>query len=133
PRAGRGCAGMLEAARRLAGRPKLVFLASDFRWPESLIARVFAALAPHDTVPILLADPAEAEALPAFGLVELDDLEGGGRRVVLLRPSLRRAWIARERGRIAALERAATPFARRVFRLAGRFDAQALTRHLMTT
>ncbi|KQS72214.1 MxaS protein [Methylobacterium sp. Leaf361] len=133
PRAGRGCAGMLEAARRLAGRPKLVFLASDFRWPEALIARVFAALAPHDTVPVLLADPAEAEALPPFGLVELDDLEGGGRRVVLLRPSLRRAWIARERDRIAALERAAAPCARRVFRLAGRFDAQALTRHLMTT
>jgi len=53
--------------------------------------------------------------------------------VVLLRPSLRRAWIARERDRIAALERAAAPFARRVFRLAGRFDAQALTRHLLTT
>ena len=40
---------------------------------------------------------------------------------------------ARDDDRIAALERAAAPFARRVFQLAGRFDAQALTRHLMTT
>ncbi|MDP4002101.1 DUF58 domain-containing protein [Methylobacterium sp. NEAU K] len=130
---GRSAGGMLDAARQIAGRPKLVFVASDFRWPDALIGRVFAALAPHDTIPILLADPAEAEDLPAFGLVELDDLEGAGRRVVFLRPSLRRSWIARERARVEALERAAAPFARRPFRLADRFDAPALTRHLMTT
>ena len=131
--AGRGAGGMLEAARLLAGRPKLVFLVSDFRWPEDLIGRVFAALAPHDTVPVLLADDAEGEGLPAFGLAEIHDLEGAGRRLVLLRPALRRAWIARERERVAALARAARPYARPPFRLAERFDAGALTRHLIAT
>lgn len=131
--AGRSAAGMLEAARLLAGRPKLVFVVSDFRWPEELIGRVFSALAPHDTLPVLLADDAEAEGLPAFGLAEIEDLEGAGRRLVFLRPSLRRAWIARERARVEALERTAAPFARRPFRLAGGFDAQALTRHMFAT
>ena len=130
---GRGAEGFLEAARRLAGRPKLIFLVSDFRWPESLIEAVFSALALHDVTPVLLADPAEDEDLPAWGLVELDDLEGGGRRLVFLRPSLRRRWIAREAERVEGLRRICAPFARPPFRLADRFDAEALSRHLMTT
>ncbi|WP_442919198.1 DUF58 domain-containing protein, partial [Methylobacterium sp. Leaf118] len=125
--------GLREAARRLAGRPKLVFLVSDFRWPEALIAQVFAALALHDVTPVLLADAAEDEGLPAFGLVELDDLEGAGRRLVFLRPSLRRRWQAREAARIEALRSLCAPYARPPFRLADRFDADALTRHLLTT
>ncbi|HEV2543234.1 MAG TPA: MxaS protein [Methylobacterium sp.] len=130
---GRGAEGLLEAARRLAGRPKLIFLVSDFRWPEALIEAVFSALALHDVTPVLLADSAEAEDLPAWGLVELDDLEGAGRRLVFLRPSLRRRWIAREAARVERLRRICTPFARPPFRLADRFDAEALSRHLMTT
>ncbi|MEE7457348.1 MxaS protein [Methylorubrum populi] len=130
---GRGAEGLLEAARRLAGRPKLVFLVSDFRWPQALIEAVFAALALHDVTPVLLADAAEDEGLPAWGLAELDDLEGAGRRLVFLRPSLRRRWIAREAERVEALRRICAPFARPPFRLADRFDAEALSRHLMTT
>ncbi|CAO4143044.1 DUF58 domain-containing protein [Methylorubrum aminovorans] len=130
---GRGAGGLLEAARRLAGRPKLIFLVSDFRWPEALIEGVFSALALHDVTPVLLADSAEAEDLPAWGLVELDDLEGAGRRLVFLRPALRRRWIAREAERVERLRRICAPFARPPFRLADRFDAEALSRHLMTT
>ncbi|MDP4021373.1 DUF58 domain-containing protein [Methylobacterium sp. NEAU 140] len=134
PRAARSAEGMLDAARRLAGRPKLVFLVSDFRWPEPLVARVFAALALHDTVPVLLADSAEDAGLPDWGLAELDDLEGGGRRVVFLRPALRRRWIAREHARRDALRRAAgAAGARAPFHLVDRFDADALSRHLLAT
>ncbi|MER2248817.1 MxaS protein [Methylorubrum podarium] len=130
---GRGAEGFVEATRRLAGRPKLIFLVSDFRWPEPLIEAVFSALALHDVTPVLLADSAEDEGLPSWGLVELDDLEGAGRRLVFLRPSLRRRWIAREAERAERLRRICTPFARPPFRLADRFDAEALSRHLMTT
>ncbi|MGX5776404.1 DUF58 domain-containing protein [Methylorubrum zatmanii] len=133
PCEGRGAEGLLEAARRLAGRPKLIFLVSDFRWPQDLIERVLSALALHDVTPVLLADSAEDEGLPAWGLVELDDLEGAGRRLVFLRPSLRRRWIAREAERVERLRRICAPFARPPFRLADRFDAEALSRHLMTT
>ncbi len=125
--------GLLEAAGRLAGRPKLVFLVSDFRWPEALISEVFARLALHDTVPILLADAAEDTALPSFGLMEFDDLEGGGRRVVFMRPSLHRRWQARERERLDSLRRLASAYGRPPFRLSHTFDAEALTRHLIAT
>ncbi|MFD0935374.1 MxaS protein, partial [Methylobacterium trifolii] len=133
PCSGAGAEGLIEAARLLMGRPKLVFLVSDFRWPRALIERTFAALALHDVVPILLCDSVEDLGLPAWGLVELDDLEGAGRRLVFLRPSLRRRWIAREQARIEDLRRIATAFARPPFRLADRFDPEALSRHLMAT
>lgn len=130
---GTGADGALAAARHLAGRPKIVFLVSDFRWPEGLTARVFDALALHDIVSVILADVAEDEALPAWGLLELDDLEGAGRRVVFMRPHLRRRWLEAERSRLDALRRLATAYGRPPFRLAGRFDAEALSRHLLLT
>lgn len=125
--------GMIEGAHRLLGRPKMVFVVSDFRWPEDLVRRVFGALALHDTVPVLLADRAEDEGLPDWGLAELEDLEGAGRRLVFLRPSLRRRWIAREQERREALATAAAASgARQPFVLVDRFDALALSRHLLT-
>lgn len=130
---GPSASAMVEAAGRLAGRPKLVFVVSDFRWPEALIESVFARLALHDSVPVLLADQAEDDALPAWGLTELDDLEGGGRRIVFMRPSLRRRWQAAEQSRLDTIRRIASSHGRPPFRLAGRFDAEALTRHLMAT
>lgn len=124
--------GLMEAARLLFGRPRLVFLVSDFRWPPDLTRRVFESLALHDVVPVILADSAEDEGLPEWGLAELDDLEGAGRRLVFLRPSLRRRWIARERERREALTAAAAAAgARRPFAMVDRFDAQALSRHLL--
>ena len=124
--------GLIEATRLLFGRPRIVFLVSDFRWPPDLIRRVLDGLALHDVVPVLLADSAEDEGLPEWGLAELEDLEGAGRRLVFLRPSLRRHWIARERERREALTAAATASgARRPFAMIDRFDAQALSRHLL--
>lgn len=130
---GRSARGLLAATRQLAGRPKLVFLVSDFRWPEELIEEVLSGLALHDLVPILLADAAEDVAIPEWGLMELDDLEGAGRRVVFMRPSLRRRWHARERERLERFGRIAARNGRAPFRLSGRFDAEALSRHLMAT
>lgn len=130
---GRSADGLPEAARRLAGRPKIVFVVSDFRWPEALIERLFEGLAFHDVVPVLLTDSAEDENLPEWGLLELDDLEGAGRRVVFMRPALRRRWRAREQARLAALARIGGAYGRPPFRLADRFDAAALSRHLLAT
>ncbi len=70
--------GMVAGAHSLLGRPKMVFVVSDFRWPADLIRRVFSALALHDTVPVLLADSAEDEGLPPWGLAELEDPKGPG-------------------------------------------------------
>lgn len=125
--------GLREAGRRLVGRPKIVFVISDFRWPEALVGQVFSGLARHDIVPVVLADPSEDEGLPTWGLMELDDLEGAGRRTVFMRPALRRRWLAHEQARTDTLRRIATTYGRPPFRLSGRFEAEALTRHLIGT
>lgn len=130
---GSSAVGLIEAARRLVGRPKLVFVVSDFRWPEALVEDVLGSLALHDVVPVLLADAAEDEALPTFGLVEFDDLEGAGRRIAFMRPGLHRRWRERETARLETLRHIALRYGRPPFRLAGRFDAEALSRHLLTT
>jgi hypothetical protein len=53
---------------------------------------------------------------------------------VFLRPALKRRWIAREQARREGLRRlAAAASARAPFHLVDRFDAQALTRHLLAT
>jgi hypothetical protein len=97
------------------------------------VTEVFASLARHDIVSVVLADPSEDEGLPAWGLMELDDLEGAGRRTVFMRPALRRRWLAHEQARSDTLRRIATTYGRPPFRLVERFEAEALTRHLIGT
>jgi len=70
----------LTRLRQLAPRRAVTFLISDFlahgyAAPLRLVARR------HDLVPVVLSDPME-EALPALGLVELEDPETGERVLV---------------------------------------------------
>jgi uncharacterized protein (DUF58 family) len=128
---GASAQGLTEAAGSIAGRRKLVLLISDFRWPARFAAHLFGLLAQHDLAPILLVDSAEERDLPHFGLVELDDLESGARRLVLMRPALRRRWLAREAERRDALRRLALAHGRPPFVIRDAFDADALSRHLL--
>lgn len=127
---GASARGLLEAAARLPRRRGFVFLVSDFRLPLGAIEAVLVALSGHDIVPVDVSDPVEAEALPAWGLVELADLETGRHRLVVMRPRFRDAWITAATARRAAVDRLCRRFGRAPFRLAGRFDAEALQRHL---
>lgn len=122
--------GLIEAASLVAGRRKLILLISDFRWPDELLTQLFGALAQHDLAPILVADSAEDHDLPRWGLIELDDLETGRRRTVLMRPKLRRQWIEREAKRRDALRRFALRHGRPPYVVSDSFDADGLSRHL---
>lgn len=126
-----GADGLIEAASLIAGRRKLVLLISDFRWPDELFTRLFGALSQHDLAPILVSDSAEDRDLPHWGLLELDDLETGRRRTVLMRPQLRRQWIERETRRRDAIRRFAIRHGRPPYVLSDRFDADKLSRHLL--
>lgn len=130
---GASAAGLAQAAAGLSGRRKLVVAISDFRVPASVLAGLFEALQGHDVVPVAIEDGALDAGLPAFGLIELEDLEGGGRRRVLMRPSLRARWLAREAERREALRRLALRHGRPPYRLAGRFDGDDFSRHLLGT
>ena len=92
---GRGAEGFLAAAESLARR-RLVFLISDFRWPQVLIRRAFQMFSSQDAIPLVIIDSAE-EAPPAWGLLELVDSESGKRTLWAMRPSLRERWMEQER------------------------------------
>ena len=67
----------LEFLGRVARRRAVAFLISDFLAPVAEYERVLRVAARrHDLVPVTVTDPLE-EALPAVGLIELEDPETG--------------------------------------------------------
>lgn len=70
----------LELIARIQKRRSIVFVVSDFLDHGYETALAVAARR-HDLIPLVLIDPAERE-LPNVGLVEVEDLETGVRRLV---------------------------------------------------
>lgn len=128
---GRSAQGLFEALAELPSSRALLFLISDFHWPEQQLREMLRRVTHHDLVPIVLWDPAETEQLPRHGFARLRDSETGERRFVWLRPALAqelRAARARQRAGIEATCRAA---GRRPFFVTDAFDPHQLTRHFM--
>ena len=128
---GRSVAGLREAAAMIAGRRKLVFVISDFYMPSEDIAATFGALAQHDIAPIHLSDSLEIEKLPRWGIFSLTDLEVGRRRLVVMRPRLREAWLRRSGRRRADLKTLAARYGRAPFEIGDRIDWQRFAGYLM--
>jgi len=84
-------------------------------------------------VPILVLDSAEATALPSWGLVDVEDLETAGNRVVFMRPALRRRWLAQTEEWRRSLDRLFLRSGRPAFELIDQFDADKLSQHLLET
>lgn len=124
--------GLLAAVDRLPARRSLVFLISDFLMPIAQINDALDALWRHDVVPVVVSDRGEEHDLPAWGLVELQDLETGRRRLAVMRPALREAWRRIGRARRAALDRLFERRGRAAFHLVDRLDADALTEYLVS-
>lgn len=123
---GRGALGLVEAARQLGGRRKLVFLVSDFHMPLAHVEAILEALSRHDVAPVMLRDSAEDVDLPRWGLAALTDMETGRRRLAVMRPALHERWQRHAREREAALERLCSRYARPLTRLTNRLDTRAL-------
>lgn len=123
-----GAQGLARLEHWLPGRRALVFLLSDFHWPEHQARRILAGLARHDVVPVALWE--RDESLPqASGLSRLRDLESGGERLLWLRPALRRRLaetFGQRRRHLTALLRQRS---REPLWLGGGFDADAVTRY----
>ncbi|MBK8230191.1 MAG: DUF58 domain-containing protein [Candidatus Eisenbacteria bacterium] len=94
---GTSLAAALEMAVRVLKRRSLLFILSDFHDTGYETALSIAARR-HEVVPMVLVDPLERR-LPDVGLIELEDLESGRRRLVdTSDPEVRRAHeIARRR------------------------------------
>ena len=130
--------GVVEAlrrcVRRLAGRPGLVFLVSDFHWPLDGLAAVLDELAPACVLPMIAWDPAEAEPPAEGALLSVRESESGAPRSVWTGAAVREGWRAAVLARRAELRtlfvaRGLAPF--ELCGPTGAFDAEALTRHFL--
>jgi uncharacterized protein (DUF58 family) len=128
---GQDASGLADAAARLAGRPGLIFLASDFHWPLERLEPVLDALAHAYVVPMVVWDVAEVEPPAHSGLLSVWDVESQSRRTLWMRPKLRARWheaVARRRAALSDV------FARRNIRpfyMTGRFDSEAMSRYFL--
>lgn len=126
----RGAAGLIDAASRIGRRRNLVLVVSDFLLPEDQLEALFETLAHHDVVPIRIADSRESAKLPAWGLVELADLETGRRRLVAMRPALRAEWQRRFEARRSLFRTLAASYGREPFEITDYIPWDRLGAHL---
>lgn len=123
--------GLGKATKRLGANRKLIFLVSDFHLPMHEVEALLATLGGHDIIPIIVRCSNEVLDLPAWGLVELRDLESGQLRLTLMRPRLREALLMRARDREQRLEQLCQRYGRKPFRITDRLDADRLSEHLL--
>jgi uncharacterized protein (DUF58 family) len=68
----------------LPSKPALVFLISDFHWPETQLQSLLTILSAHLVVPIVLWQSKEFLDFPLWRFVELTDLETGASSLVFI-------------------------------------------------
>ena len=129
--AGDGVDGLLRVAPQLPQRRSLVFVVSDFRWPEGKLEKLLRTLAHHDVVPVLLQDPAEMTALPRRGFAALRDMETGRMRFVWMRPALRRKIQSARADHVRSIERASRRFGYRPLIVNGQFDPGRMNQYFL--
>ncbi len=86
--AGRTASGLPQTIMSLGPQRALVFLLSDFYWPDALLQQTLTAAQQHDVVPVVLRDRTATTGLPAFGWARLRDMETGEVRSWMLRRRL---------------------------------------------
>ena len=124
-----GASGVEGATQRLAGRPGLIFLVSDFHWPLQQLDRALDSLSRAFVVPVVVWDDAEVQPPRHNGLMSLRDAESGAQRTLWMRPTLRARWGERVAARRAQLDSLFARHALRPFYMQGEFDAERMSRY----
>ncbi len=128
---GDSAAGLIDAAARLSRRRALVFVLSDFHLPLPQLDLLLDTLAKHWVVPVILWDCAELEPAEGWGLKTLRDLETGRRRLMLMRPALRKTIRADWVNRRDALQACCLRHGVRPLTLTAGFDADRVTEYFL--
>lgn len=123
--------GLQEALTLLPNRKALVFLVSDFYWPEQQLADTLQLCARHAVIPVVLRDSAEHTQPPGFGLAAVADSETGRRRLLFLRPSLNQRLIAAQASFDATLHKRFSTHGMRPLRITDQFEADRVTAYFM--
>jgi uncharacterized protein (DUF58 family) len=78
-----------EILRTLPSRPSLIFLLSDFHWPDWQLQAMLTALSAHTVVPVITWQSREYDDYPLWRFVEMTDLETGKSTLVFVTPAQR--------------------------------------------
>lgn len=128
---GDSAAGLLDLVPMLPQRRSLVFVVSDFRWPEGQYQQLLKALNHHDVIPMVLQDPAETEALPQRGIASVQDMETGQMQFVWMRPSLKAKLMRQQQNQWDALSAISHRYGVQPFAVNGAFSAARFNEHFM--
>jgi len=128
---GQSAAGLLALVPRLPQRRCLVFVVSDFRWPQGQYQQLMQGLNHHDVVPMVLQDPAETTALPPRGIVSVQDMETGQTQFVWMRAALKAKLLQQQQAQMAALRAVSHRVGIQPFFIKGAFNPAALNHYFM--
>ncbi len=88
----RSAEGLSEVSAALPRRGALIFLLSDFYWPDALVREILSSLRRHYVVPVVVISTNDEQPPAKWGLCLLRDRESGTRKLVVLRPALAEQW-----------------------------------------
>lgn len=123
--------GLIHATSRLPRKRSLVFLVSDFRWPESEIKTMFKKLNHHDVIPVVLEDPFEVVQAPKKGMAILHDAETGQSQFVWMRAGLVQLLTNNRLQHMQMLQHFSRLYGYKPFLVQGQFNPLALTHYFM--
>jgi len=117
----------MEIHRILPTRPALIFLISDFHWPEQQLHAILTALSAHTVVPVISWLRQEYNDYPLWRFVEMTDLETGKSTLIFVTPSQRRLIRQRYQERQQYLNTLCRAFSQRPFWLLDDYQATQMT------
>lgn len=117
-----------EIQRVLPIRQSLIFLISDFHWPEWQLHALFTALSAHAVVPVICWQSREYDDYPLWRFVEMTDLETGKSTLVFVTPNQRELIRRRYQERQRYLNTQCRGFNQRPFWLLDHYEAKQMSR-----
>ncbi len=123
--------GLFDVVPYLPQNPCLVFIVSDFRWPEGKLKSLLKKLSHHDVVPVILQDPTEIDLQPKRGIAILNDAETGKKQFVWMRPSLQAQMKDMRAKHIKSVQQACHVLGMRPFIVRGEFQSSAMTDYFL--
>jgi len=128
---GQNAEGLLSVASQLPRKQSLVFIVSDFRWPEGKLKQLLKQLNHHDVVPVLLRDPVEFLRVPKRGIAMVRDLETGQARFVWMRAAMQHKLNEARESHYQQVQQACLSTGYKPFIVEGDFESTALTRYFI--
>jgi uncharacterized protein (DUF58 family) len=118
-----------EIQRTLPSRPSLIFLISDFHWPDWQMQGMLTALSSHTVVPVITWQSREYDDYPLWRFVEMTDLETGKSTLVFVTPGQRQLLKQRYQTRREHINTQCRAHNQRPFWLIDNYDPAQMNRY----